>query len=174
MKHKDLLLMRAIILNFAGAILLYWGWDSGVLPGIISKDTTYITSAIILLFFYGLGLCLYRVYQVQQELNAIAELAISDVAFDRMVTPICRVSSTLVALGIIGTIYGIIMALTEANLANLTNVSTVGSELSVMVNGLMTMFVTTIAGLTASTWLGLNIQLLENGYRQVYLHATPQ
>jgi len=172
-KRLDLLLMKTVILDFGFAVLLYWGWDTGTMSDIMSKDTTFISWSIIALFVVGLAWCHYLIIRVSIKINDDYDFPTNadrhDTEANKAIAPLSRISSTLLSMGIIGTIYGIIIALSNANMANLTNLSTVGSELSVMVNGLMVMFVTTITGLVTSTVLSIYIVLLENGYRELYL-----
>ena len=65
----DLLLMRSVVLNAAGAALLCLGLDSGRIQAIFLKDGTWISTIIVLVFAYGLSLCLYRHWEVSRDLN---------------------------------------------------------------------------------------------------------
>jgi hypothetical protein len=173
----DLLIMRALLLNVAGVCLLYWGLDTGVVQSVFTKDQTFISESIVGVFLFGWVLCLYRIWQVSDSINHAEDGAVTtkerfNIASEICVSPIARISSLLVAMGIIGTMYGIIVALSQADLTQLADVSTVGQELTVMVGGLMTMFVSTITGLVTSAYLGLNLQLLENGFRKLYIKAN--
>ena len=175
----DLLFMRSVLLNAAIAALLWAGYDSGIIPDILSKDHTPISKAIIGLFAVGWLLCVYRHFEASVELNKLKRTGDSDfpaeyekfMAYCSMRKGVIDfIAVALPTAGFFGTVFGFLVALSSLDVASLT-VNSVGAQLGQMTNGASTALVTTLTG--CSTWfvLGANKRLLEGGYERILLRG---
>jgi len=174
----DVLIMRWLLLNSAGAVLLWYGWDTGTIQSVFFLDQTYISEAILTVFVFGWALCSYRIYQCSHALNRVAGALRTifpdkrerfNITTEAYVSTVVRFNNSLLLMGIAGTMYGLVVAISGIDLNNLGDASTVGQELSKMMSGLHTMFVTTLTGLLSALWLGIHLTVLENAYRKLFL-----
>jgi len=173
----DLLLMRAILLNAAGGFLLLVGIDNGTIYEILSMDASYISEAIIAVFAFGLCLCMFRIWECSRAMNR-AESGRSSgfpTQFDEFHVfcsqrrnPIDVCARLLFRAGLLGTVYGFLMALNEVDLANLSSADMVGREVGTVLSNMGIALVTTLTGVTTNIWLSLNQRMLEGGYEKLY------
>lgn len=174
----DLLTMRYLILLVAGAALAYLGWDNGIIPTTLAKDTSYISEGIIALFGIGVVLCGYRVIECSNAINATKKghKAIRfrwqshyfQVQCERRQAPVAMIAHILPYGGLLGTVYGFIQALGGTSFANLTSSATAGAEIGHMIADMHIALVTTLVGVTTYIFLTLCLRVLEGGYQLLY------
>ena len=169
------------LLGLAGLVLLQInGWISQVYEG----DPSKITVVIFSLFLIGLFLTAFRVNKLTKELNDVrtgrsarlkqywelferrGEAVASQVTQIRLYSKIQwirRIASSLVALGLIGTVFGAITFLLGIDVAALGDVDRIGSAFAVVLSGMGIALYTTLVGAVLNLWLGFNFGIVENG-----------
>ncbi len=167
--------------GFVGLILLQInGWIEQVVTG----DPSKITVIIFSLFIVGLVLTGIRVNKLTKELNDVhagrssrlkqywelyerrGEAVASQVTQIRLYSKILwikRLASSLVALGLIGTVYGAITFLLGIDIAALGDVDKIGSAFAVVLEGMGIALYTTLVGAVLNLWLSFNFGIVENG-----------
>jgi len=167
--------------GFVGLILLQInGWIEQVVTG----DPSKITVIIFSLFIVGLVLTGIRVNKLTKELNDVhagrssrlkqywelferrGEAVASQVTQIRLFSKILwikRLASSLVALGLIGTVYGAITFLLGIDIAALGDVDKIGSAFAVVLEGMGIALYTTLVGAVLNLWLTFNHGIVENG-----------
>jgi hypothetical protein len=169
------------LFGFAGlALLEVNGWISKIYDG----DPSKITVVIALLFLVGLTLTALRVNKLTKELNDVrtgqsarlrqywelfdrrGEAVASQVTQIRLYSKIQwikRIASSLVALGLIGTVFGAITFLLGVDVEALGDVDQIGSAFSVVLSGMGIALYTTLVGAVLNLWLTFNFGIVENG-----------
>ncbi len=169
------------LLGFAGLVLLQInGWVSQIYNG----DPSKITVVIFLLFIVGLFLTAFRINKLTRELNNVrtgksdrlkqywelferrGEAVASQVTQIRLYSKIQwikRIASSLVALGLIGTVYGAITFLLGIDVAALGDVDRIGSAFAIVLSGMGIALYTTLVGAVLNLWLSFNFGIVENG-----------
>lgn len=169
------------LLGFAGLILLQInGWISQVVEGDPSKITLVISG----LFLVGLVLTGLRVNKLTKELNAVrtgqserlrqywelfdrrgehVATQVTQIRLYSKIQWIKRIASSLVALGLIGTVFGAITFLLGIDVAALGDVDRIGSAFAVVLEGMGIALYTTLVGAVLNLWLTFNYGIVENG-----------
>lgn len=188
--YRWLLLFRFALVNLVGLALVAASWAQGWLEPVIATDTTHLCAVITGVFLLGLGLATRRVAMLSYELNVLdgapAE-APSKVALFRAdawgrdaqaranlilalrlklgqrLSPIRHLASTLVLLGLIGTVVGFIIALGGVDPQTAADVAAIPAMVSTLIEGMSVALYTTLVGSVLNIWLMLNYRLLEGG-----------
>lgn len=167
--------------GFVGLILLH---INGWIEKIVSGDPSKITIIIFGLFIVGLVLAGIRINKLTHELNNVragnserlrqywelferrGEAVASQVTQIRLYSKIQwikRIASSLVALGLIGTVFGAITFLLGIDVAALGDVDKIGSAFGVVLEGMGIALYTTLVGAVLNLWLTFNYGIVENG-----------
>lgn len=179
-----LLWSRFVILNglgFAGLALLQ---INGIIVQVINGDSSHISIGIFCLFVVGLILTAIQIFKVSRDLNFLkrgqgwkihdfydlverknekaAREAIEIKAFAK-IQWIKRIASSLVSLGLIGTVYGSVVFLLGIDLAAVGDVDQVGQVFAVVMNGMGIALYTTLVGAVLNLWLSFNYGIVEHG-----------
>lgn len=166
-KYKGLLLARAVGLNALYALLAGAALGSGYLAPVYAADTTWLVSVITALTLLGVGQTLARIYQVGSWLDArMFQVAMSKRFLARMqerVMPLHFLASTLVLLGLIGTVLGVKMATAAVGAADIADVSALTTLVPQLMAAMAVALDTTIAGALGALILESNIRILEGG-----------
>ena len=169
------------LFGFAGLVLLEInGWISQIYNG----DPSKITVVIFLLFLIGFFLTAFRVNKLTKELNNVrtgksdrlkqywdlferrGEAVASQVTQIRLYSKIQwikRIASSLVALGLIGTVFGAITFLLGVDVGALGDVDRIGSAFAIVLSGMGIALYTTLVGAVLNLWLSFNFGIVENG-----------
>lgn len=179
-----LLWSRFAFLNLFGLVGLVLLQINGWISKIYDGDPSKITVVIFLLFIVGMFLTAFRVNKLTKELNDVrtgqsarlrqywelferrGEAVASQVTQIRLYSKIQwikRISSSLVALGLIGTVFGAITFLLGVDVAALGDVDRIGSAFSVVLSGMGIALYTTLVGAVLNLWLNFNFGIVENG-----------
>jgi len=179
-----LLWSRFAFLNLFGLVGLILLEVNGWISKIYDGDPSKITVVIFLLFLIGLFLTAFRVNKLTKELNAVragssarlrqywelferrGEAVASQVTQIRLYSKIQwikRIASSLVALGLIGTVFGAITFLLGVDVAALGDIDRIGSAFSVVLSGMGIALYTTLVGAVLNLWLSFNFGIVENG-----------
>lgn len=184
MNRDYLLFYRWTALNVVGfTILLVFHLHGMVVPVYIA-DTSYIVYVISGLFLYGLTLCGYRVWKTSRELNWVklggrgklkefqdlskrADKESVKEAFEiklfARIAHIKYISSSLVMLGLLGTVIGFIMVLTNIPSNAIGDTAQVGKLVGALTNGMGVALYTTLVGAITNLWLNANYNMLRTG-----------
>ena len=188
--HRYLLLLRFIVINATAfaitAVLAQQGWFDSM----IRSDTTHLIAIIVAAFLTGLMICGRKIYQTSNELNSIKESApregtrthdflsktrnldaqgranVAEGLRLRLATRIGMVkhiASSLVFLGLIGTVIGFIIALSGVDPDSAADVTSIGPMVTTLISGMSIALYTTLVGSVLNIWLMLNYRLLESG-----------
>jgi len=188
--YRYLLLVRFALFNLVAVSLLASAYLQGWLDGILRADLVELSFVIVGLFLYGLIFCATRVWHTSQELNDIKVGAPApDSHAGRYLTAIMlaegtgrevlqgvlrlkltnriavvrHVASSLVFLGLIGTVIGFIIALSGVDPAGATDSGRVGAMVSTLISGMSVALNTTLVGAVLYVWLNVNHRLLTTG-----------
>ncbi len=179
-----LLWSRFAILNLFGLVGLILMQVNGWISKIIDGDSSKITVIIFSLFVVGLVLTGIRIHKLTRELNDVrsgtskrlqqywelferrGQAVASQVTQIRLYSKIQwikRIASSLVALGLIGTVFGAISFLLGIDVAALGDVEKIGSAFAVVLGGMGIALYTTLVGAVLNLWLTFNFGIVENG-----------
>lgn len=179
-----LLWSRYLLLNtigFAGLTLLY---INGYVDQIIAGDQSGISILIFILFLVALFITGIRVYRLSQEINYLkagqsyklkeysylvhhkdeesARQAV-EMKLIAKIRWIQYIASSLVSLGLIGTVYGTIVFMLGIDLSAISDIDRIGEVFGVVFNGMGIALYTTLVGAVLNLWLKFNYAIVEHG-----------
>lgn len=182
--HHWLLWSRFAALNLVGVAGLFLVWINGWVDRIVVGDSSRISILIFILFLIGLVASAWRIDKVTRELDYLRmgeggrlsdyRRAIENVRsgsatrslelrlFARIAF-IRHIANTLVLLGLIGTVVGFVLALTDINADTATDVNQVGRMVGTLIEGMGVALYTTLVGSVLNVWLAANYQLVATG-----------
>ena len=188
--HSYRLVLRCALLNAAALALTAAAWAEGLVERAFAADQTRFVAVIVLVFAVGLALALGRVFWTSRQINlarrfdpatpsraaAYAARAAGKDAQSRQIlaqalrlelsqdiTLVRHLGSSLVFLGLIGTVIGFIVALSGVDPGMAGETENVGPMVSALISGMSTALVTTLVGSVLNIWLMANYQLLATG-----------
>lgn len=168
-------------IGFAGLALLQ---INGYVNQVITGDQSHISIVIFILFLIGLGLTAIRIYKLSQELNFLkadrsdklkeyTELVenqdivtakqVLEIKLLSKIQWIRRIASSLVQLGLIGTVYGTMVFMLNIDLGAIADIDRVAEVFGVVMNGMGIALYTTLVGAVLNLWLGYNYGIVEQG-----------
>lgn len=188
--RRSLLLLRFALINIAGFALVAGAHGQGLIDPIFASDNTYLSHLIVGVFLVGLCLCGVQVWQTSNELDAVRAFdpgrpsrarsylnLISNSAGDsrsilasslklklsQRIVVVRQISSSLVLLGLIGTVIGFVIALAGVDPETSGDVRSIAPMVSSLIDGMHTALYTTLVGSVLSLWLNATYQLLATG-----------
>ena len=200
-RYRFLLLFRFLLINGTGLVLLGAVWMQGWVDRILAADDTHICKLIFALFVVGVVWTGQQVLVLARELNALERWPIGA---DARSTEILRamagrdghtrsalvgalrlklaqrigrvrhMASTLVLLGLIGTIVGFVIALSGVNQAAVTDASAIGPMVATLLHGMAMALFKTLVGSVLNVWLMVDYRLLESGATHLLTHVVEQ
>ena len=197
-RYRFLLLLRFLLINMTGAAFLAVVWMQGWVARILAADDTNISKLIFGLFVVGLVWTGQRVVMLSRELNALEEWPLGSASrvgtvlreiggrdgvtraalmgalrlkLIHRIAPVRHMASTLVLLGLIGTIIGFIIALSGVNQAAVTDAAAIGPMVATLLHGMAMALFKTLVGSVLNVWLMVNYRLLESGATHLLTHA---
>ena len=184
MNWRYLLFYRWAALYVVGVTILLVFFLKGLVVPVFLADSSYIVYVISGLFLYGFVLCGYRVWKTSRELNWVktggrgklkdfvdfSQRAVKESvkeAFElklfARIAFIKYISSSLVMLGLLGTVIGFIMVLTNIPSNAVGDAAQVGKLVGVLTNGMGVALYTTLVGAITNLWLNANYNMLRTG-----------
>jgi MotA/TolQ/ExbB proton channel family len=182
--HHWLLWSRFAALNLVGIAGLFLVWINGWVDRIVLGDSSRISIIIFALFLIGLVASAWRIDKVTRELDylrmgeggrlsdyrrAIGNVSPSSATrslelrlFSRIAF-IRHIANTLVLLGLIGTVVGFVLALTDINADMASDVNQVSRMVGTLIEGMGVALYTTLVGSVLNVWLAANYQLVATG-----------
>lgn len=176
------------IIGFAGLALLQ---INGYIDQVIEGDRSHITIIIFGLFVIGLVLTAIRIYRLSSEINYLragksnrlkeytrlvknnGEVAAKQVIEIKLIAKmqwIRRIASSLVQLGLIGTVYGTMIFMLNIDLAAIADIERVAEVFGVVMNGMGIALYTTLVGAVLNLWLSYNYGIVEHGTSYLLAH----
>lgn len=184
MNWDYLLFYRWLALNVVGFAILGVFHMNGMVEPVFLADSSYIVYVITGLFLYGMVLCGFRVWKTSRELNFVKrgdkgklkEFADRSRQADResvkeafeiklfaRISFVKYISSSLVMLGLLGTVIGFIMVLTNIPTNAVGDAAQVGKLVGALTNGMGVALYTTLVGAITNLWLNANYNMLRTG-----------
>ncbi len=194
-KNAWLLWAKFAFLNtigFAGLVLLQ---INGYIGQVIQGDKSHITVVIFGLFLVGLTLTAIRIFRLSQEINFLksgdshrlaeyttlvknnGEVVAKQVLEIKLLAKIQwirRLASSLVQLGLIGTVYGTMVFMLNIDLGAIADIDRVAEVFGVVMSGMGIALYTTLVGATLNLWLGYNYGIVEHGTSYLLAHLISQ
>lgn len=197
--HSFLLVFRLVVLNLTGAALLAAAAMQGWIGQILAVDDTHICKLLFGLFLLGLVWTARRAVMLSRELNAleVGDLAgrtrigrlraaihgMSEHGRSMMIgalraklvhriSPIRHMASSLVLIGLIGTIIGFIIALSGVDQAAAGDASQVGPMVATLLRGMSMALFKTLVGSILNIWLMINYRMLETAVVHLTTHLV--
>lgn len=192
--RRSLLLRRFAVVNLAGIALTGAVWQQGWIERALEGDSSGLGKVIVATFLVGAGLCARAVAEVSRDLDAAhttrpaagtrtarhlaavarvnraartsLEGALKLVLANR-IAAIRSIATSLVLLGLIGTVLGFIMALHGVDAGAAGDVAQVGRMVAALVEGMGVALYTTLIGAVLNIWLMIDDRLLEGGAVQL-------
>jgi hypothetical protein len=188
--RRYVLILRFALANLVGFALLGVAWVNGFVDLIRAGDDTHQCDLIFGVFLAGLVMCAARIFQASRELNAarefdpaapseasryVAKLAQCSpegrgivagtlrLRLSHRIAAVRHIGSTLVLLGLLGTVVGFIIALSGVDPQKATEVSAISPMVSTLIRGMSTALYTTLVGCILNIWLMVNYRLLATG-----------
>ena len=188
--HRYLLVLRFAVINLVAFALLGGAYVQGWIHMVIGADSTGLTFAIFAAFAVGLAICGAKVWRASAEINwakaqnprpgtraarylaevrgrgadsrAILASALRLKLFSRIAV-VRQIASTLVVLGLIGTVIGFIIALSGVRPEAAGDASAIGPMVSTLIVGMSVALFTTLVGAVFNVWLMVAHQILATG-----------
>ncbi|MGH6947962.1 MAG: MotA/TolQ/ExbB proton channel family protein [Kiloniellales bacterium] len=188
--RRSLLVLRFALVNIAGFAMVAAAHSQGLIAPIFASDSTYLSHLIVGVFLVGLCICAIQVWQTSNDLDAVRAFdpgrpsrargylnLISNSAGDsrsilasslklklsQRIVVVRQFSSSLVLLGLIGTVIGFVMALAGVNPETSGDVRSIAPMVSSLIDGMHTALYTTLVGSLLHLWLNATYQLLATG-----------
>ena len=192
--HAYRLVLRFVLLNLVAGAILVAGEANGLVSRAIEADSTSFVFVIVVVFLVGLGLALQRVVWTSRELNQARRAQPAEASrvaihvkrtagkdagsrqtlaqalrleLSQNITIVRHLASSLVFLGLIGTVVGFIIALSGVDPDLASETENIGPMVSALIAGMSTALVTTLVGGLLNIWLMAVYQLLTTGTVQL-------
>ncbi len=192
--HAYRLVLRFVLLNIVAGAILVAGEANGLVSRAVEADSTSFVFVIVVVFLVGLALALQRVIWTSRELNQarraepaqgsraaihVKRTAGKDAGsrqtlaqtlrleLSQNITIVRHLASSLVFLGLIGTVLGFIIALSGVDPDLASETENIGPMVSALIAGMSTALVTTLVGGLLNIWLMAVYQLLTTGTVQL-------
>jgi hypothetical protein len=200
-RYRYLLLFRFLVINGTGAVLLGAVWMQGWVDRILAADDTHICKLIFALFVVGVVWTGQQVLMLSRELNALERWPLGTGArstevlrsmagrdghtraalasalrlkLGHRIGRVRHMASTLVLLGLIGTIVGFVIALSGVDQAAVTDASAIGPMVATLLHGMAMALFKTLVGSVLNVWLMVDYRLLEAGATHLLTHVIEQ
>jgi hypothetical protein len=200
-RYRYLLLMRFGVVNLTGFALVGGAWMEGWIDPIIATDDTRLCLLIGAVFLLGLALAGEKALMLSHELNELdrgptgAKSKIASymtaiagrdgqvranlmgalkLKLAHRIAGVRHVASSLVLLGLIGTVVGFIISLSGVNPDTVADATAIGPMVSKLLEGMGVALYTTLVGSVLNIWLMLNHRLLEGGAIHLLSHLVEE
>ncbi len=188
--YSFLLLLRFALINIVAGALAIVAWLHGWVNVLNDSDPTKLWMVTTGLFVAGLVLCGMRVWKVSLELNEVAApvphpgskvakyLALVHDAgpedrsiaadslklqFTSRIVAVRQIASTLVILGLLGTVIGFIISLGSVSPEAATDAKAVTPMIAQLISGMSVALGNTLIGGILNLWLIANYHILATG-----------
>ncbi len=188
--YSYLLLLRFALVNLVAMALVAMAWMEGWVALIHASDPTRLSLVTAGLFLVGLALCGYRIWRVSLELNEVrapvpaphskvgrylalvraagaegrstAAEALRHTLTSRIIA-VRQIASTLVVLGLLGTVVGFIISLGGVRPEVAGDAKAVTPMIATLIQGMSVALGNTLVGGLLNLWLIANYHILATG-----------
>lgn len=160
---SNLLLHRMFIVNFFFGACLFAAWQLGYVETAFKADTSGISYVIAALFVVGLVLAVWRGLKTSAALNDVKDGIQLSQRTSKMPAKnahLSEIAKWLAALGMFGTVVGLIKMAFALRGMDLTSADNLGVVLAAAFEGYGVALVTTAIGLVAGTWIEVNALMI--------------
>lgn len=161
---KNLLIYKLIILNVLAVVWLATSdFQTKWFRDLFFSDTTKINYFTAGLFLFASLMLLWEAWQINRQVNAHATGEVFESSGDLWVTDLDwleRSAGWMLFLGLIGTLYGLMISLSAVNTGNLSSIEGIKQIAVQMMAGLRIELSTTIIGAIASFWMEVNFAMV--------------
>jgi len=188
--YHYLLVFRFALVNIIGFALLGVTYAQGLVSKVLLGDQTYLSVVIFGVFLAGLSICAGKIWQTSHQLNEVksfdplvpsraatylARLRGRDgdtrnilattlrLKLSHRIAVVRQVASSLVILGLVGTVIGFIIALSGVRPDQAADVKAIAPMVSALIAGMSTALYTTLVGAVLNIWLTVNYNILSGG-----------
>lgn len=189
--QTDGILARLSITNILWIALLGATWQQGWLQYIFEKDISFISHGIAVFSAMVIGLSLWKGLQLSNlllvpsalknaytnkvdALGADRRADAKEIMKNELVSYTSFIeyfATTALAVGVLGTVIGLIIGFSSVDTSLLSNVEHAGSTVADVLKGLSVAFHTTLVGGVANLWLRTNHYMLTQTTARVYSTA---
>jgi hypothetical protein len=159
----NLLILRLAIVNFFFGACLFAAWQLGYVGAAFKSDTSGISHVIVALFTVGLALSTWRGMKTSAALNDVKDGIQLSQRTSKMPAKnahLSEIAKWLAALGMFGTVVGLIQMAFALRGMDLTSADNLGAVLATAFEGYGVALVTTAVGLVAGTWIEVNALMI--------------
>lgn len=156
---NHLLLFRLFVANLFFCACLFAAWQLGYVGIAFKSDTSGISYVIVSLFAVGLALSAWRGIKTSLALNDLklgVQLSQRTSKMPAKNAHLSEIAKWLAALGMFGTVIGLIQMAFALRGMDLTSADNLGAVLAAAFEGYGVALVTTAVGLIAGTWIEVN------------------
>lgn len=164
------MIFRFWLLNLFGFGLLLAAWWFGYVGHILAGDQTRLTVLIFAVFLAGLVVTYHRMIAIELQGIGTSYRQLK-LLLPQQIRTTHDIATTLVLLGLIGTVLGIIVALSAVDPDSAADVTAIPLMVSTMLKGMSTALYTTLVGSILSVWTMFNYRLLRSGANDVLIAA---
>lgn len=161
---KNLLIYKLIILNVLAVVWLATSnFQTKWFQNLFFSDTTKINHFTAGLFGFATLMLLYEALQINRQVNAHLNGGVFESSGDLWVSDIEwleRSAGWMLFLGLIGTLYGLLLSLSAVNTGNLATLEGIKQIAVQMMAGLRIELSTTIIGAIFSFWMEVNYAMV--------------
>jgi len=189
-QYRWLLMLRFALLNLTALAIVLGAWAQGWLDGMIASDKYHLVKLNVCVFLVGMVMCAHRLSGLSRELNELS-IAHPDgssrvghylrmvrdlgpnsrsmlvdglkMKFGTRLGSIRHLASTIVLVGLVGTVIGFIIALSGVDATAATQPSAIAPMISTLLLGMAIALYKTLVGSVLNIWLMFNYRLLESG-----------
>lgn len=187
---RQVLMLRFILVNAAGAALSLAAYAQGWLVGLFAPQTWAATAVIAAVFVYGLAVSAIKVWQTSGALddvragtfgagtragryleyvdisdqdNRLVQINLLRLRLGHKISLVRQIANTLVFLGLIGTVIGFIIALSGVDPKAAGDANNIASMVGTLIAGMSVALYTTLLGAVLNLWLTINYRMLATG-----------
>ncbi|MDJ0948575.1 MAG: MotA/TolQ/ExbB proton channel family protein [Alphaproteobacteria bacterium] len=188
--HRFLLVFRYAVINLVGFALLAAAYVHGYVDQVIAADQTRLVLVIGFAFLVGFVICTWKVAQTSHELNQVKSFdplvrsraaaylaqvrgrtadsrtlaaAALRLKLSHRIAIVQHFASSLVFMGLIGTVIGFIIALSGVDPAHVSDVEAISPMVANLIEGISVALYTTLVGAVLHLWLMVNYRILASG-----------
>ncbi len=181
--QTDGILARLSITNILWVALLGASWQQGWLQYIFEKDLSFISHGIAVFSVMVIFLSLWKGFKLAEILRTPPKHRIKlkmgvdksmeskEVLKTELIGYISFIeyfAVTALAVGVLGTVIGLIMGFANVDASSLANVENAGSTVADVLRGLSVAFHTTLVGGIANLWIRTNHFMLSQASAKIY------
>jgi biopolymer transport protein ExbB/TolQ len=173
-------LLETTVVNSTGLALLMFFWFNSWLSFAVFSDITYITVLIMILTVIAVSLSTWKSIEIDCELKNELETKnklddhskinpeVLKVLFAERLSILTFLSTTVIMLGLIGTVIGFIVGLHGLDSSMMRDINSMVSSVVQILLGMSIAFYTTLAGAIAHLWIESNLLVLNRSLTCLY------